>query len=80
MSFTITSSRFSTFGGGGRGHHQLADLDLEMQRFRAWYNYLRPHQHLGGRTPADAWEGRTTRVAGGRKLYQEWGGALRGFG
>jgi putative transposase len=60
--------------------YQLDDLGLEMARFRAWYNFLRPHQHLEGRTPADSWEGTTVRVGGGRKLYQEWGGALRGFG
>jgi putative transposase len=60
--------------------YPLEDLGIEMARFRAWYNFLRPHHHLDGRTPADAWEGRTVRVGGGRKLYQEWGGALRGFG
>jgi putative transposase len=60
--------------------YDFGDLGVEMTRFRAWYNFLRPHQHLDGRTPADAWEGRTVRVGGGSKLYQDWGGALRGFG
>lgn len=30
-------------------------LDLALGDFRDWYNHVRPHQHLGGRTPAEAW-------------------------
>ena len=32
-------------------------LNLALGDFRAWYNHVRPHQHLGGRTPAEAWAG-----------------------
>jgi transposase InsO family protein len=38
----------------GRGH-QLSQSALD--DFRLWYNHLRPHQHLDGRTPAQAWAG-----------------------
>jgi transposase InsO family protein len=30
-------------------------LGLALGDFRLWYNHVRPHQHLGGRTPAEAW-------------------------
>jgi transposase InsO family protein len=33
----------------------LEQLTLALGDFRAWYNHVRPHQHLGGRTPAEAW-------------------------
>jgi len=35
----------------------LDQLALALGDFRAWYNHVRPHQHLGGRTPAEAWAG-----------------------
>lgn len=41
------------------------DLTLKLQAFRVWYNHVRPHQHLYGRTPAEAWAGRGR--AGGRR-------------
>ena len=33
------------------------DLDRALTVARGWYNHLRPHQHLQGRTPAEAWAG-----------------------
>jgi len=32
-------------------------LELALGDFRTWYNHVRPHQHLGGATPAEAWVG-----------------------
>jgi len=32
-------------------------LDRAMMEFRFWYNHIRPHQHLNGWTPAEAWVG-----------------------
>ncbi len=28
-----------------------------LTQFRFWYNHVRPHQNLGGRTPAEVWRG-----------------------
>jgi len=33
------------------------DLDTKLTRIRQWYNHVRPHDHLRGRTPAKAWAG-----------------------
>jgi putative transposase len=34
----------------------FASLDVVISEFRTWYNnLLRPHHHLGGRTPFEAW-------------------------
>jgi len=30
-------------------------LQCALAEFRAWYNHLRPHNHLAGRTPFEAW-------------------------
>ncbi len=38
----------------------LADgeaLDRALPQVRGWYNHGRPHDHLGGRTPAEVWAG-----------------------
>jgi transposase InsO family protein len=34
----------------------IEDLDREMQTFRHHYNHERPHQAIGDRTPAEAWQ------------------------
>lgn len=34
------------------------DLACKLFEFRCWYNHVRPHQHLFGLTPAEAWSGR----------------------
>lgn len=33
----------------------FAALTTALPEFRFWYNHVRPHQHLPGRTPAEAW-------------------------
>lgn len=32
-------------------------LQYVLVQFSFWYNHVRPHQHLQGRTPAEAWQG-----------------------
>ena len=56
---------------------QLAG-DLKM--FRFWYNRVRPHQHLGGRTPHEAWRGIDpfARHAKLRGWFEAWDGLLQG--
>jgi transposase InsO family protein len=54
---------------------QQSDLDL----LRAWYNGVRPHQHLEGNiVPAEAWAGKKLRSSQGR-YFSAWNGALTGF-
>ncbi|HEX5337937.1 MAG TPA: integrase core domain-containing protein [Gallionella sp.] len=33
----------------------FAQLNFDLQTFLAWYNHIRPHQNLNGRTPAEVW-------------------------
>jgi transposase InsO family protein len=55
-----------------------ADLSNKLLEFRLWYNHVRPHQHLGGRTPAEAWAGKGK--ASGRPLwFSGWEGELTGW-
>ena len=56
---------------------QLAG-DLTM--FSFWYNRVRPHQHLGGRTPHEVWCGIDpfARKAKLRGWFEAWDGLLQG--
>jgi transposase InsO family protein len=58
-------------------HH----LDLLLAPFRVWYNAVRPHQHLGGRTPLQAWQGIDPyrRPPKRALLFDGWNGRLRGW-
>lgn len=35
----------------------LEGLNVSLAEFRLWYNHIRPHQHLQGKTPAEIWKG-----------------------
>jgi putative transposase len=54
------------------------DLACRLVEFRAWYNHVRPHQHLGGMTPAEVWErrGKSRRPP---IFFSAWDGVLRGW-
>ena len=58
-------------------------LDRALTNIRAWYNHLRPHAHLGGRTPAEVWAGvdvfaDTPQAAMWRKRWErQWWRACR---
>lgn len=56
-------------------------LDRLLAEFSLWYNAVRPHQHLHGLTPAEAWSGvdpyRTAPKAVLR--FTEWDGLLTGY-
>jgi len=54
-----------------------AELALRLAEFRRFYNHVRPHQHLGGRTPAEAWDGRH-KATGVPRYFTAWGGLLSG--
>ena len=54
------------------------DLAAKVCAFRLWYNHVRPHQHLRGLTPADAWTGRP-RAHGTPKWFEAWDERLTGW-
>ncbi len=55
-------------------------LNVSLDEFCFFYNFVRPHQHLGGRTPADAWSGVNPFTAKIKREYwfEAWGGLLQG--
>jgi transposase InsO family protein len=54
-------------------------LDEDLAAVRTWYNHLRPHQHLGGLTPAMAWTGRKPTGLGTPGFVSLWNGRLSGY-
>ncbi len=59
----------------------LGELDLALGDFRDWYNLVRPHQHLQGCTPAEAWVGIDPygSVPQAVRYFSAWDGLLTGF-
>ncbi len=57
-----------------------ADLNGALVQFRLWYNHIRPHQSLQGRTPAEIWAGRDIYRRPSRKAvwFDAWDGLLTG--
>lgn len=57
------------------------ELSDALHLFRTWYNHIRPHQHLHGMTPAEAWAGieigkhRPNEVI----WFDAWDGLLTGY-
>lgn len=59
-------------------------LDQALTEFALFYNRVRPHQNLGGRTPFEVWQARSDRVPlppakGVPKLVEALGGLLVGY-
>jgi putative transposase len=55
-------------------------LNASLAIFVGWYNHVRPHQHLQGRTPAEVWQGIDVykRSAKRRLWFEAWDGLLQG--
>jgi len=54
------------------------DLPMRLMQFRAFYNFARTHQHLNGRTPAEAWSG-SRKAVGDGEFVTAWRGVLNGW-
>ncbi len=56
-------------------------LDGALAQFRFWYNHVRTHQNLDGRTPAEVWRGIDVFTKGHKQEYwfEAWDGLLTGF-
>jgi transposase InsO family protein len=59
----------------------FSGLEIALVQFEFWYNHVRPHQHLCGWTPADAWNGRNPylRVPKASLFFNAWEGLLTGI-
>lgn len=56
-------------------------LQNALLQFRFWYNHVRPHQNLDGKTPAEVWLGVDIFKRGYKHecWFEEWDGLLSGF-
>jgi transposase InsO family protein len=59
----------------------LAQLNLDLDLFSYWYNHIRPHQNLDGKTPAEAWGGVSPYAKAPRQeqWFEAWDGLLMGY-
>lgn len=59
----------------------LEQLNNALVPFRFWYNHVRPHQNLDGRTPAEVWAGVDVYTAKPKKeaWFEAWDGLLTGY-
>lgn len=56
-------------------------LETSLRLFRVWYNHVRPHQNLDGRTPAEFWNGVECYASAPRQVayFNAWDGLLTGY-
>jgi len=56
-------------------------LNNALLPFRFWYNHVRPHQHLDGRTPAEIWAGKDIYSSPAKcdEWFEAWDGLLSGY-
>lgn len=61
-----------------RNSQQLA---LALPEFQVWYNHIRPHSYLDGKTPMEVWNGVDIFIQGYKNEYwfEAWDGLLTGF-
>jgi len=52
--------------------------EADLRDIRTWYNHLRPHQHLAGRAPAEAWTGPEPDRRRPARWVSDWDGLLAG--
>ena len=59
----------------------LSQLNHALGQFQFWYNHVRPHQNLNGRTPAGVWNGIDifAKRPKHEHWFEAWEGLLQGF-
>jgi transposase InsO family protein len=59
----------------------MEQLNNTLVPFRFWYNHVRPHQNLDGRTPAEVWAGEDvyTKQPKNEAWFEAWDGLLTGY-
>jgi len=78
----LTYSPFPHAGEGLGERVEVRDqLNRDLITFRHWYNHIRPHQNLDGRTPAEAWSGINPYVKPPKQeqWFEAWNGLLTGY-
>ena len=58
---------------------KFSNLQHELDRFRFWYNHIRPHQNLAGYTPMEVWQNKTNRHSNKPVWVNDWQGVLTGY-
>jgi hypothetical protein len=56
-----------------------ASLDVRLAEFRFWYNHVRTHNYLHGKTPAEVWNKKTFSKRCEPVYINLWQGVLTGF-
>ncbi|MBU1777706.1 MAG: DDE-type integrase/transposase/recombinase [Gammaproteobacteria bacterium] len=59
----------------------IEQLNADLTTFAHWYNQVRPHQNLDGRTPAETWQGINPYVKPPKheEWFEAWDGLLTGY-
>ncbi|MDO8311443.1 MAG: integrase core domain-containing protein [Sideroxyarcus sp.] len=59
----------------------IEQLNTDLTTFVHWYNHVRPHQNLDGRTPAEAWDDINpyTKPLKQERWFEAWEGLLSGY-
>jgi transposase InsO family protein len=72
---------YSPLPQAGEGLGVREQLNRDLQTFRHWYNHVRPHQNLDGKTPAEAWSGVDPYAKSPKEehWFQAWDGLLAGY-
>ena len=52
-------------------------LNWHLKEFRFWYNHVRTHMNLDGKTPVEIWSGKGIKRQA--EFYSTWDGLLQGF-
>lgn len=53
------------------------NLQIELEHYQAWYNSIRPHSNLDGRTPAEVYQNKASK--GNPIWVSAWNGVLTGY-
>jgi transposase InsO family protein len=77
----IYSPRPQAGEGLGERVDVCEQLNIDLGVFRYWYNHVRPHQNLDGKTPAEAWRGINpyTKSPKQEHWFEAWDGLLAGY-
>jgi transposase InsO family protein len=61
--------------------YSRAGIEQALSEFQFWYNCARPHQHLDGWTPWEAWHGVNPSTHAPKSVmpFNAWDGLLRGY-
>ena len=64
-----------------RTMESIEQLSRDLHVFRFWYNQVRTHNNLNGRTPDEVWREVDIYKQAGNEVYyfNEWDGLLTGF-